>query len=293
MDIVRFQGGLGNQMFQYAFLASLRSRGRDVYGSMDFYHKSSSWDEDAMETIWRPYVMDKIFENVHFDIVDDNVFENIVHKWGTRESINENGEATSILNVLHYFSETTYGTYCDDVYKATNCAYDGYWQTEKYFRAIRPNILHDFKFTHTSKELREYGDILQKEYVAIHVRRGDYIKFQYRCHICSKEYYEKAIMYMQKIFPDARFIIFSDDIDWCKDNFDAIVFEGKHIFDNYEDWFDMYLMTRCKGNIISNSSFAWWGAWLNQNKNQVVISPKIWYKLYNAHDVWCDDWIRM
>ena len=137
----------------------------------------------------------------------------------------------------------------------------------------------------------KYGDILNKEEtISIHIRRGDYLEKEDRHPVCRMEYYQAAIEYIDT-FNSPIFIIFSDDIEWCKKHF---------IGDNYifiqdeEDYIDLYLMSLCKHNIIANSSFSWWGAWLNKNINKKVIAPQNWFgvnKRLPTQDIYCEEWI--
>lgn len=101
--------------------------------------------------------------------------------------------------------------------------------------------------------------------------------------------------YMKKIFPDVHFVFFSDDIEWVKYNFDFenMIICVPELFMEYKDWYDMYLMTLCKGNIIANSSFSWWGAWLNQNPDKIIVAPKLWLNNKKTPDIWCDGWNRI
>ena len=100
---------------------------------------------------------------------------------------------------------------------------------------------------------------------------------------------------MKKNISNLRFIIFSDDINWAEENlkYDNAIFCRKEMFDDDQDWYDMYLMTKCKGNIIANSSFSWWGAWLNQNEGHVAIAPNKWLNGKSTPDIWCEKWIRL
>ena len=113
--------------------------------------------------------------------------------------------------------------------------------------------------------------------------------------IWTKEYYLNAIDYMRQKKPNAVFCFFSDDIEWVKHNIkeDYALYIEKNMFIQYYDWYDMYLMSICKHNIIPNSTFGWWGAWLNQNPEKIVIAPSKWRKRWEAID-WCPlDWFLM
>ena len=111
--------------------------------------------------------------------------------------------------------------------------------------------------------------------------------------ICTLQYYKNAMQYMKKKVPDAKFYFFSNDSEWVRENLaggDSVIVDCNHGKENY---LDMYLMSQCSHNIIANSSFSWWGAWLNQNPDKIVISPKRWFSHLDASDAICEDWIRI
>jgi len=160
----------------------------------------------------------------------------------------------------------------------------GFFQTEKYFKNIREDLLKDFSL---SIELNEKNKkILEKikntNSVSIHFRRGDYTKKRVadKYGSCSVEYYKKAVEYVaNNTQTPISLFIFSDDIDWVKNN---VKFDYETIYVDIntgkQGYFDLELMKNCKHNIIANSSFSWWGAWLNENKNKIVVAPKWWMK---------------
>lgn len=168
----------------------------------------------------------------------------------------------------------------------------GYFQSEKYFKNNRDKILELFSIDEESKKIIEdkYGDILKGETCSLHVRRGDYLNLQNYHPICSLEYYKESI----DIIGDVTYLVFSNDIEWCKNNFSEFDCKFIYISDN-PDYIDVWLMSLCKNNIIANSSFSWWGAWLNENNNKKVISPNTWFGVNNSHlqtiDLYCDGWI--
>ena len=94
---------------------------------------------------------------------------------------------------------------------------------------------------------------------------------------------------------NCKFIFFSNDMEWVKRNYNIenAIYVNSTLFDNYQDWYDMYLMSMCKHNIIANSTFSWWGAWLNSNKEKIVIAPNKWVNLCDYKDIYPDDWIKM
>ncbi len=291
MDIIRFSGGLGNQMFQYAFMEALKSRDRDVKASLGFYRKHP----ESM-----PFSLCSVFPEIDLEYISDSEFDVIDYKWkalkekGIGESFYQN-HAERFFWVEDIAKEP--GTYHPEVFLTTNCVFVGYWQTEKYFKTIRDKLMHKFRFANVSLELEDFAKKLSDEmYVSVHVRRGDYLTYaDSYMGICTREYYQRAIEYIKSKEKDARLIFFSDDMEWVKNHISVpkAEFFEKDRFQDYEDWFDMYLMTRCKHNILANSSFSWWGAWLNQNQGKMVIAPDKWLGYSDTLDIWCDDWIRL
>lgn len=162
------------------------------------------------------------------------------------------------------------------VSKANDLFLFGYYQSEKYFSNHSTEIRElfsprksDIRYLHD-----KYGDV--SEYTSIHVRRGDYLNLQNHHPPCTLEYYNEAISRF-----DGKFLVFSDDIEWCKNTFT----DSNFIFveDNL-DYQDLYLMSMCKNSIIANSSFSWWGAWLNENINKQVVYPKQWFGMFAKHN---------
>lgn len=175
-----------------------------------------------------------------------------------------------------------------------NTNLNGYFQTELYFKKYEQEIRKDFSFRKTiTYEVVPFMKSLNcsQEIVSVHIRRGDYVNLQQFHPLCSKEYYLEAM----RLFPDCKFVIFSDDIEWCKQNFG----ENKNIvyssLENHGQ--DLCAMSMCDHNIIANSSFSWWGAWLNNNKDKKVVAPNRWfgeaYSDKNTKDIYCEGWIRL
>ena len=152
---------------------------------------------------------------------------------------------------------------------------DGFFQSEKYFKNNEKFIREAFRIDKSilDKIEEKYKDILEyKNTTSIHIRRGDYLKLKNYHPSLSMDYFKNAID-LTKQTTD-RYVIFSDDIEWCKSKFQG----NKFIFiENEKDYIELYLMSLCNNNIISNSSFSWWGAWLNSNESKIIISPKQWF----------------
>jgi len=169
---------------------------------------------------------------------------------------------------------------------------DGFFQSEKYFAHNRKELLEWFKIPEQIKEKIElkYSELFKQRTTSIHVRRGDYLRYPNHHPVQTLEYYNKSIEYLKD--STDLFMVFSDDIEWCKDNIktDNIIY-----FEDEKDYIEIYLMSLCDNNIISNSSFSWWGAWLNRNENKIVIGPKIWFGSeiqHNTNDILPEKWVK-
>lgn len=156
--------------------------------------------------------------------------------------------------------------------KGTNLLIEGYYQSEKYFINNKELIINLFGPSEEYKNdiVKEIPDVSNS--ISIHVRRGDYLLYPNQHPLQSLEYYKTAINYFGV---DKKYIIFSDDIEDVKEMFDFL--PNKVFYNSGKDWHDLYVMSMCEHNIICNSSFSWWGAYLNNNKNKVIFAPKKWF----------------
>lgn len=170
---------------------------------------------------------------------------------------------------------------------------NGFFQSEKYFKDNRKEVL-DFINLKNCIDLSKskYKNLFDNKCTSVHVRRGDYLKYPNHHPVQSIEYYLEG-MNLLKDKSDV-FLIFSDDIEWCKENFKN--FDNTIYIEGEKDYIELYLMSLCDNNIISNSSFSWWGAWLNENENKTVIGPKKWFGseiTHNTGDVLPEKWIKI
>lgn len=177
--------------------------------------------------------------------------------------------------------------------------YLGYWQTEEYFKHIRPLILKTFRFNPEKLSKLStacYHKIQEECSVSVHIRRGDYLfenNKQRFYGICDLNYYKRAILLMQEKVHYSRFYVFSDDIEWAKENIQIsnAVFIDWNV--GKDAWQDMFLMSQCKHNIIANSTFSWWGAWLNTNPDKLVISPSHFMNTNKKSDIIPAGWLTI
>jgi len=256
---IDIKGGLGNIMFQIAaaYATSLKNNMNLVVDITNYYGSH--------------YGLNK-YKN--------NVLRNIVISDSQIITKNGYGEKEFKFNELPPFEEST--------------KLSGYFQSEKYFLNYRNEILELFSPTESILDIinKHYSSILEKNTCSIHVRRGDYLHLG-DFHPTQKEnYYIDAT---KKLDKDTFYLIFSDDINWCTKNFDFI--ENKIFVNNLEDFEELYLMSMCKNNIIANSSFSWWGAWMNKNEDKKIISPSIWFgrslHYHDTSDIYCQNWIKI
>ena len=274
-NIVRFSGGLGNQMFQYAFYKSLNMHGMETEANISGYAREGE----------RKFELLKVFPKLRMDI----------------DAADDYDAYRNPLNRHVLFKEKEDSVFDREVFKQRDVSFGGYWQSEKYFTDIEKDLRKDFVFDAEDTALKKFADTLiaMKGSVSIHVRRGDYYTTNANAdlygNICTVDYYERAVSYMTCKLHNPHFIVFSDDLVWAKDNLcipDA-VFVSPDMFHVYRDWYDMFLMSCCKHNIIANSSFSWWGAWLNKNPGKIVVAPSKWLNDKTTPDIWCDGWVKV
>jgi len=181
-----------------------------------------------------------------------------------------------------------------------NTYVSGYWQSEKYFHEMAATIRSDFSF---HQRLSDQNAALAEKIgrlasVSLHVRRNDYAnvaQINSTHGLCSLAYYQSAIQYIADRVDSPHLFIFSDDVDWVKNNL-KVDFPHEYVDHNYgaESYNDMRLMSLCRHHIIANSSFSWWGAWLNPSKDKIVVAPKHWFaNKSNTQDLLPQDWVRL
>ncbi|MDR3258916.1 MAG: alpha-1,2-fucosyltransferase [Fusobacteriaceae bacterium] len=287
--IVYFYHGLGNQMFQYAFYKSLELKKKNVFGDLNYYKKNSIHNGFELEKIFNISIRRIETNNDFFNFsIKRNMFQRIIRKALTKSHI--------ILHVEKWGEK--------DVKKIINKKfikyYYGWWQNEKYFKEIEGIIRKDFKFTDvlSQKNCEIKTKIEKSNSISIHIRRGDYIENVGLGRLAPLYYYKNAISYISKEVKNPVFFIFSNDIEWCKKNINIEFITYYIDWNNGEESYrDMQLMSLCKHNIIPNSSFSWWGAWLNSNPDKIVIAPEKWFNTdyikWDYSNIVPDSWIKL
>lgn len=293
MITVRLNGGLGNQMFQYATGRAIADRiGIDLSVNLD----ELSNETGSVHT-QRHYELSKL--NVRTDSVSNNgkiPAQSLLSKtfFRIREFTGKVLDQRIVAEKFFYFDPAILEI-------SSSCVLTGYWQSEKYFQSSRRKIIEDFRPREVMNSVnRDTAEsIASTNSVSIHVRRGDYVtnsqanKFH---GLCGLDYYQKAIKFIQNRASNTHFFIFSDEIDWVKENLNTDS-PTTYISDNAgdESYWDMQLMKECKHHIIANSSFSWWGAWLSENDDGIVIAPEKWFSdpKINTNDLIPLRWIRL
>lgn len=297
MNIIRMTGGLGNQMFQYALYLKLKYQGKEVkFDDITEYEGRQA----------RPILL--------------WVF-GIEYLRASRDEINEITDG--FMKLTHRIRRKLFGRRSLE-YQEKGCIFDeqvlikepayltGYFQSEKYFKDISGQVREAFRFSdqiwknldeNVESKIKAYLDQIETSMaVSVHIRRGDYLEnTKVYGGICTEDYYLKAIEVMETKFSEAVFFMFSNDPqwteEWVRQTYGDKAGGGKFVIvsGTTEDtgYLDMFLMSKCKAHIIANSSFSWWGAWLDPAPEKIVIAPSKWFNDQDCRDVYTEEMIRI
>lgn len=288
MIIVRVWEGLGNQLFQYAYARAFRMRtGENVYLDISQCYKK----ELEGHRINRSYELNNFniklkaynkTEKTFFFLRNKNLVEKSILCLAQKKHF-----------IIHFYKEDGVRYKNELTMLKGNWYVMGWFQNEKYFKEYRKQLLNELKPKKHIKISSYLKSILQNENtISIHIRRSDY---KINNNVLPNSYYINAINLIENTIKKPYYIIFTDDYDWVKKN---MVIPKRHYYiDNeyLQDYEELWIMTKCKHNIIANSTFSWWGAWLNQNEEKIVIGPEKWYLCgeNSMLNIMPDDWIKM
>ena len=253
---VNLMGGLGNCLFQIATAYSISIR--DSKKLICQKHNTSLVHEPLN------HYLDNIFRKINFEELVPNAPTYREPSFNYNEIPKTNNDL--ILN--------------------------GYFQSEKYFLDYKNEVLElfDINIKIKSRLQSKYKNVLGKKTCSLHIRRGDYVRLSQFHALQPIDYYQNSV---NIIGEEYEYLIFSDDVEWCKNNFSFI--KNKHFIEGNTNYEDLYLMSICDNNIITNSSFSWWGAWMNKNETKKVIAPKVWFGEKNSHlntkDIYVKNWV--
>jgi len=275
MVITRLIGGLGNQMFQYAV-------GRRLAHSLGVKLKLDITEfDDYKPRTFRTYSLGNFNIQENFASLKEIA---ALKKPGTIEQVRVKLLHRPAIPPSTYICEKKDGHFDPGIMKLPDNVYlEGYWQSEKYFIDIAEIIRREFtvKVPQIGKNKELGEEIVSCESVSLHIRRGDYVSDAHTNKVhgcCGIDYYLRCVKLMNTKVKNAHFFAFSDEPEWVCDNlklpYPMTVIDHNGADKGYED---LRLMSQCRHHIISNSSFSWWGAWLNPRKDKKVFAPKQWF----------------
>jgi hypothetical protein len=289
MIVMRLKGGLGNQLFQYAL-----GRQLSIAKNTPLQLDTSSYKIDTL----REYRLDSFnisashSEKLPFFATDGRA------RYLNKVIQTIRGAFSKPFQII---KEKNF-SFDSAIFDCSDQAYlDGFWQSEKYFTRVASTIREDLRLKKPLQgELKGIVEkIIETNSISLHVRRGDYVSNPATTAfhgVCETAWYEEAAKFLESKVNQPAFFVFSDDYEWAREN---LRFQSPAIFIkpslDGQECNDMYAMSLCKHNIIANSSFSWWGAWLNTNPEKIVVAPKNWFVAgpKNTNDLIPDTWHRI
>lgn len=275
MIVVKIQGGLGNQMFQYAFARAIQ----ETYRNQKLILDISDYKYDKL----RSYSLGHFVLNDNVEISDSGKYN-----WIYDQRVNPFIKiATKLFPNFQFNIMKEFGIYIWDYaeFKPTqvgnrkNIYIHGYWQSKKYFENIADIISREFSVKEEVLDLnREILSFIQStNSVCVHIRRGDFLLNTNKLAVCSNEYYLNGFCKIEEIVEKPKYYIFSDDIEFVENKFDFGNREVIFVKNRNKDYEELRLMSNCKHFIIANSTFSWWAAIISKFTDKVVIAPETWY----------------
>ncbi len=291
MIVARIEGGLGNQLFQYAFGTQLAA-----HHQTELVLDLSSYSNKPAHG----YLLDSFSVGARELRLDERKRIPGRYRDGTRDSKRSIFQAFNLGgNEFRRLREKPFG-FSEKYLRAPNDSYlVGYWQSELFFRDVTTSVRAQFRpsVPLSIETLKIRDRMLNSSSIAIHLRRGDYITSQpMAARNLSLNYYKKCILSQLESRPKSEVYVFSNDIAWCRQNLDLpcpVQFvEHTTTVTAYED---LWLMTAAECMVIANSTFSWWGAYLGERRNQTVYAPTSWFHPNTIEDQFlnCQNWIRV
>lgn len=305
MLIVRIHSGLGNQLFQYAMGRCLSLKmNTELLLDLSFYdnelYKANKYFENPE---WH-FKCNLLKYNINGSVASKNDLD--LFQLGRCSRVYRNlskwfGSDGLVWSSNSYATQKPFGKVdFKNAVRKDKLYLNGYWGSEQYFIDIKDSIIEELTLndTHINQAEPSVIDAISNENsVSVHFRRGAYLGSSYWNNL-SLDYYRKSINYIKERVANPTFILFSDDIQWVKDN---VGIDENHVFiENVSpDFMDLHYMSLCKHNIIANSTFSWWGAYLNKNPNKIVVAPTNWFDEVKAQKAYIEQsslptgWVRI
>lgn len=287
MKVVNLSGGLGNQMFQCAFAYTLSKKFPSDEVLLDIQHFNGYTWHNGFEVA-------SVFEGIPFRVASKSEIRKVTY-YIPNYRLSRLARKVLPKRRSEYVEISNY-VYDPHVYELSGSTYyEGFWQACQYYLPFRQHLLSLFSFSSPGgRNLEMATKIDSTDSVGIHVRRGNYLQFEEYKGICDVDYYKKGLDAID--CHGKTFFIFSNDMEWCRENISPLV-NGKDIIyvdinDSANGQWDMYLMSHCRNLIIANSSFSWWAAFLNENALNVV-APSRWINADKRFDIQCPGWIKI
>lgn len=278
MRLIKITGGLGNQLFIYAFYMRMKKRYSNVYIDLsDMVHYKAHYG----------YEMNAVFCLPRTEFCINQPLKKVM-EFLFFKKIYERKQDPSNLKAY------------DKTYFWPLLYFKGYYQSERFFADMKDEIRSAFTFDQTKANQLSLNLLKQLDSdnnaISLHIRRGDYLQpkhWESTGSVCQLPYYQNAIAEMNRRVQHLAFYVFSDDIAWAKEN---LSLEHATYIDwnkGTDSWQDMMLMSHCRHHIICNSTFSWWGAWLNPSEEKVVIVPERWFQYTETPNIYPVDWIKV
>ncbi len=286
MPILKLKGGLGNQMFQYATGLAIHNKFEGTL-SLDI----TGYDHESVKNSDEP----REFKLNAFNISAGPASPEEILRNKYPLGLFSKAQRFLSQKIFRRFNQD----YCPKYINKNHRYIEGYFQSEKNFLEVENKVRTEFTLINESGIFLKFKHQFQDmNSVAVHIRRGDYVTHKgANAHygVLPKEYYNQAIDLIDNRITDCTFVFFSNDIDWVEKEFGT---NPKFIYikeKNLQDYEELILMSLCKHNIIANSSFSWWSAWLNKNPEKIVICPSNWSKMSpNPHpNITPESWIKI
>lgn len=292
MDVIVICNGLGNQMSQYAFYLEKKR----IDPTTRFIYDKKSWNDH------NGYELDAVFGISYRDSLRNQFLFFLFRILGIKKYPSVTKYLIKTLNILgiSLIEETRNYDYSAQLMKPKGGIrfFYGGWHSEKYFLQSKDMILDRYQFQKNEDPIVSsfLDKIKSTNSVSMHIRRGDYlsaINFDTFGSVCTKEYFAAAIEKINQQIPEPHFFVFSNDVKWVLDNFSMSNMTIVDCNKGAKSWKDLWLISECKHHINSNSSFSWWGAWLNSSKQRKVIVPYYFINNLETKDIYPSSWIRI